>query len=380
MAANTAIAKKINVMQFICPAGFYGAERWILALVKNLDREHINCHLAVTHESPDQNIAIYDRIKSFGFGAHKIRMSGRFDPRGIKRLVNLIKAEKIDVLHTHGYKSDLLGWIAARLAGIKIISTPHGFENAKDFKLQLFIKLGIISLKFMDQVVPLSEGIQTDLWRAGIEKDKTRLIRNGVDLDELRNGGFENEPKPATPNQPKTIGYVGQLTSRKNVIDIIRTFDLLYQDYQDIQLVIIGDGPQHHELEHHAQSFSCAPKIHFLGYREDRINVMKTFDLFCMTSSLEGIPRAMMEAMALGIPVAAYRIEGIDRLIIDNETGVLAEFGDCHNLKDRWRKILFDKAFADRISRYGKNHIEKNYSARRMADEYMQLYREMISN
>ena len=378
MATNPAIAKKINVMQFICPAGFYGAERWILALTKNLDRKKVNCHLAVTHESPDQNIAIYDRIKSFGFGAHKIRMSGRFDPAGINRLVKLIKAEKIDILHTHGYKSDLLGWMAARLAGIKIISTPHGFENAKDFKLQLFIKLGMISLKFMDQVVPLSEGIQTDLWSSGIQKDKIRLILNGVDLDELRSSGFEDKLKPASLHEPKTISYVGQLTSRKNVIDIIRTFDLLFQEYQGIQLILIGDGPLRNELQRYAQRLSCADKIKFLGYREDRIQIMRGFDLFCMTSSLEGIPRAMMEAMALGIPVAAYRIEGIDRLIIDNETGVLADFGDYQNLKHCWEKILFDQAFADRISRHGKNHIEKNYSARRMADEYVQLYREMM--
>jgi glycosyltransferase involved in cell wall biosynthesis len=305
-------------------------------------------------------------------------MSGRFDPRGIQRLIHLIRQENIDILHTHGYKSDLLGWIAARLAGIKIISTPHGFENAKDFKLQLFIKLGIISMKFMDQVAPLSEGIQTDLLRAGIQKDKIRLILNGVDLDELRNGGFEDEPKPVNPKQPKTIGYVGQLASRKNVIDIIRTFDLLFQEYQDIQLILIGDGPLQNELQRYAQSLSCADKIKFLGYREDRIKIMKRFDLFCMSSSLEGIPRAMMEAMALGIPVAAYRIEGIDRLIVDNETGVLAEFGDYQHLKHCWKTILYDQDFADRISCNGKNHIEKNYSARRMADEYMQLFREIM--
>ena len=162
--------KKINVMQFICPAGFYGAERWILALAKNFDRKQINCHLAVTHESPDQNIAIYHRFQSLGLPAHKITMQGRFDPAGINRLAKLIKAEKIDILHTHGYKSDLLGIIAARLAGIKIIATPHGFENAKDFKLQLFIKMGTMSLKFFDVVAPLSEGIQNDLYRFGIRR------------------------------------------------------------------------------------------------------------------------------------------------------------------------------------------------------------------
>ena len=206
------------------------------------------------------------------------------------------------------------------------------------------------------------------------------MITNGVDLDELRNGGFEDKPKPATPHQPKTIGYVGQLSSRKNVIDIIRAFDLLYREDQDIQLIIIGDGPQRNELEHYARSLSCADKIQFLGYREDRIKMMREFDLFCMTSSLEGIPRAMMEAMALGIPVCAYQIPGIDKLIIHNETGLLAEFGKTELLRKCWKMLLYDIDFLKKLRENGKYHIVENFSANTMAKKYEFLYQEIINN
>ena len=86
--------RKINVLQFICPAGFYGAEMWILALAKNIDTHSINCKLAITRESEEQNIEAYNRFQSLGFDAYQINMRGRFDPRVIYKLLRLIKEKK----------------------------------------------------------------------------------------------------------------------------------------------------------------------------------------------------------------------------------------------------------------------------------------------
>lgn len=177
--------RKINVLQFICPAGFYGAEMWILALAKNLDPISVNCQLAITRESEGQNIEIYNRFQSLGFDAQQIKMRGRFDPRVIYKLSRLINEEKIDIIHTHGYKSDILGLAAAKLAGIKAIATPHGFENSKDIKLQLFIRLGCLALKSFDRVAPLSKELHSDMIRIKVKPGKIILIKNGVDLKEI---------------------------------------------------------------------------------------------------------------------------------------------------------------------------------------------------
>ena len=130
---------KINVLQFICPSGFYGAEMWILALAKHLNPSRVRCQLVITREAGDQNIEVINRFKSLGLQAHQLKMHGRFDPIAIIGLRKLIRREKIQIIHTHGYKSDILGLFAARISGIKALATPHGFENAKDPKLQLFI-------------------------------------------------------------------------------------------------------------------------------------------------------------------------------------------------------------------------------------------------
>lgn len=149
--------RPLNVLQFICPTAFYGAERWILALAKNLKNDEINCSLAVTVESDSKDLEISTYFKALNKPLFEIPMGGRFDVSVISKLCQLIKTENIDIIHTHGYKSDILGLIAARFSGIKAVSTPHGFENADDWKLKAYIGLGNQFLKGFDKVVPLSK-------------------------------------------------------------------------------------------------------------------------------------------------------------------------------------------------------------------------------
>ena len=110
--------KPINVVQFTCPDGFYGAERWILALAKNLDNHDTNCGLLVTIEPNCKDHEVAKYYRALDKEVFEITMNGRFDIMVIPKLCKLIKSHKIDIIHSHGYKSDILGLIAARLSGI----------------------------------------------------------------------------------------------------------------------------------------------------------------------------------------------------------------------------------------------------------------------
>jgi glycosyltransferase involved in cell wall biosynthesis len=372
--------KTVRVLQFISPAGFYGAEMWILALAKSLDPSQVYCSLAVTEESVEQDLTLFDRYLKLKLGAHRIRMNGRFDFRSIAKLWALMKDGQFDILHTHGYKSDLLGLVSARMAGVKTVATPHGFDNARDIKLRAFIRLGCMALRHFDRVVPLSEELMADMQRIKVPAYKTRLIRNGVDLQEVLSENRRVTEPVFISNGEKRIGYVGQVAYRKNLGAMIDAFDLFYHDHKNIRLLIIGEGRMRDALQSKAKMLASADRIEFLGYRSDRLRFVKELDLFCMTSSLEGIPRCMMEAMAMGVPVAAFDIPGVDKLIMHEKTGLLAPYGDIAALKKCWERILFNDEFAKKLAENGKKHIQDNFSAKRMADEYTALYQEMIMN
>ena len=146
-------------------------------------------------------------------------------------------------------------------------------------------------------------------------------------------------------------------------------------DYDNLELLLLGDGEQRSELEAYAKQLVNHRNIQFLGFRDDRLDLLQSFDLFVMTSTLEGIPRCLMEAFAMGIPVAAYDIPGIDKLITHQKTGLLAPLGDKNTLMKYWENLLFDEDNARQISKRAYDFVKNNYSAQRMASEYTDLFK-----
>lgn len=363
----------MKVLQFICSTGFYGAERWVLALSKHLP-DSVSSELVVTLEPGTEELELVKQFKAIG-KTHHIPMQGRFDLRAVSKLADLIQEQDIDIIHTHGYKSDILGVMAARKAGIPCVVTPHGFENAADLKLRFFIWLGCQSMRFAGKVVPLSKQLMSDVEKFNISSDKLVYIQNGVDLSEVE---AVRQTKTDKPKEKKTIGFVGQMISRKNIKAILDCFESLHKKRQDIELVLLGDGEDRPSLEAYSKTLASASDIHFLGFRNDRLQLLRDFDLFVMTSTLEGIPRCLMEACAMEIPVSAYDIAGIDQLITHNESGLLAPLHNSKQLEKDWEILLDDKALATSLAQNSKSFVEANFSAKRMADEYLELFKGML--
>jgi glycosyltransferase involved in cell wall biosynthesis len=222
--------------------------------------------------------------------------------------------------------------------------------------------------------VPLSQQLMRDCKRMGVKDQKTLYIQNGVDLSEVESCPA---PQKSTADE-KRIGFVGQMISRKNIFDLLDIFDALHAKFSNTKLILLGDGDQRAELEQYASTLKSNTHIEFLGFRDDRLSLLKSFDLFVMTSTLEGIPRCLMEATAAEIPVAAYNIAGIDQLITHNHSGLLAPLGDKLQLQQHWESLLFNEALAQKLAVEAKRFVYDNYSANRMANEYTELFEQLV--
>lgn len=366
-----------HILQFICSTGFYGAERWILALCKNTPSDKAKYSLAVTLENASQNLELVKHFARDCGDTYQAPMSNRFDRSVVNKLAHYIKTNHVDIIHTHGYKSDIIGILAAKKANIPVVVTPHGFENADDVKLRLFIWLGCQSMRFADHVVPLSPQLMQDVKRYGVKPPKLQYIQNGVDLSEVE---AVREAPAKLVKTKKRIGFIGQMISRKNIVDILDIFDQLAATRDDIELVLLGDGDQRAQLEQHANTLASKPDIHFLGYRDDRLDYLRSFDLFVMTSTLEGIPRCLMEACAMATPVAAYNIAGIDQLVKHQKTGLLAPLADKAALKQHWQSLLDSRNLAEQMGQNALTYVNEHYAAKRMAKQYMTLFNELLAN
>ncbi len=369
--------KKLNVLQFICSTGFYGAERWVLALVNHLDTSHVRSDLVVTKEDCKE-LKIVQQFDVEGGKTFELPMAHKFDFSVVDKLVGLIKERDIDVIHTHGYKSDILGIWAARKANIKVVVTPHGFPAHIDFKLKCFIWLGCQSLRFADKVVPLSTQLMEDVRGFRVPESKISYVQNGVDLSEVEAQRQLSIKPNFVGNEVKRIGFVGQMIKRKNIEHVLDIFESLSKKHGNIELYLLGDGESRQGLEQYTEKLNSKKNIHFLGFRDDRLEWLQSFDLFVMTSLLEGIPRCVMETMAMGVPVVAYDIAGVDQLITHNETGLLAELNDKEALENHWETLLFKKEISDNISAKAKEFVYKHYSAQRMANEYSEIFQDLV--
>jgi len=374
----------IKVLHFICSTGFYGAEKWILALANNSDPALVTSQLVVTREKDNQDLQLVRDFNALGLTSHEVDMSGRFDPRAIKSLVTLIKEQQIDILHSHGYKSDILGIVAAKIAGIRCITTPHGFEKTNDRKLEMFIAAGCRTFKYFDYTVPLSRELYADVQKYKVPEEKIVYIRNGVDLKDIDYRKPAESPVVRGPDEPlnlpekKTIGFIGQMIDRKNVSHLLDVFEKLATSNSGLELVLLGDGISRSKFEAYADKLNSRDRISFLGFQSDPLSYLKTFDLFVMCSTLEGIPRCLMESMAMGVPVAAYDIAGVNQLLEHNKTGLLATLNNKDELYDCCKTLLWDEELANKISTAAAEHINDKFSARRMAIEYTELYQQLL--
>jgi len=367
------MSEKIKVLQLGSPSGLYGAERWILALIRHLNPSLVESWVASIRDMPDQEVPLCAEAEKLGFQTYIFNNFGKLNLSVILALREFIIENGIDIVHSHGYKTDIIGLLAVRGTACKSVSTPHGWTKQPDMKLLLYELVDRFIFPFMDAVAPLSDGLNTSLKRIPGLRKKIRLIHNAVDIDEIRsNKAIADEISELKGKGKFVIGYIGRLTPGKG-LDILFHAVASHGD-PDWHIAIVGEGEQFSELSSMAAKLEITDQITFFGFRPDRISFLNGFNLFVLPSRSEGIPRCLMESMTAGVPVVASDIPGCRNLVDGETTGLLFQSDNAGQLAESIRKILSEPALSKRFIENGQRFIENNYAARRMAREYEDLF------
>lgn len=366
----------LKVAHIIASTGLYGAERWILALVRSLDPRQVDSTLVNLVDAPGKTSAVVHAARARDIKAIDLHTGGRFNPSGLLLFSGWIRRSGIDILHSHGYKSDMYSIFASRFLGRKVISTPHGWSmEAKDWKLKLYESLDRWCMRFIDRVCPLSPELWKDIEQSGVSENRNIYIPNGVDLEEIDLVTARNEK----PTGSVVIGYVGQLIERKNIPVLFKAFKTVSEKRENLRLCLVGDGPLRQSLSDSAKEMEISSRVEFTGYCEDALAWMKTFDMFVLPSQLEGIPRCVMEAVALGIPVIASDIPGNREIVEHMRTGLLFPLDEPGSLAESTLFILDHPAETREMCRRAREKVERQFSAKRMAEDYLSLYQDVLA-
>lgn len=365
----------MNVLQLGTSGPLYGAERWILALARHLDPAVVASHIAVIVDAPGAPVPLLEEGERLGLRCHSIAAPGRVNPRAVSALRQLIRDHAIDVVHSHGYKADIIALLAVRGTRARTVATPHGWSRHAGPMLRLYEWLDRQSFRWFDAVAPLSPELARGLQGMGGVAAKLHLIPNGVDLAEVGDAASPPALMAALRERGPVLGYVGQLIARKDLATLLDAFARWGR--ADAQLVLVGNGDQHSALQSLAEEYGIDGQTHFIGFREDRLDWMRGFDAFILPSQEEGIPRCLMEAMALGVPVIASDIPGNNDLVTSGVSGQLFPVGDAAQLAASFDAAL-DPATGQAWATTGKQFINSHFSARTMAAGYERLFRSLI--
>lgn len=368
-----AVGEKIHVVHLIGSTGLYGAERWILALMRALDPDRVQATLINLVDDENEVSEVVTAARQRGLTAMDFYTGGKFNPFSAVRLARLVRAQRVRIIHGHGFKSDVFGLLTSRLSGCRMMTTPHGWSVEKDIKLQIYEQLDRVFFRLMDLVCPLSPALTEGL-KDFIDASKLKLVYNGVDIDEVR-AAQSGDRKYV---EDFVIGYIGRLVTLKNIETLLASFQLFTTSRLNVRLMIVGDGPERANLEYLAKQLGIEERIEFLGFREDAVACLKDFDVFVLPSLSEGIPRCIMEAMAASVPVVVSDIPGNRNLVSHGDTGLIFPVGDSCCLTEMLVQIMDNPAETAAMALRGCRKVDEQYSNRKMAAEYTRLYQELL--
>lgn len=367
----------MRVLQIISSSGIYGAEKMLMGLVRSLAELECQTVFGVFDNRHVEARPIFDSLTAEGLTLEPITCSGKIDFSTVHKIRECIQKYDIDIVHTHGYKADIYGFAAALKRHTPIVATSH-YWTRRTPALRFYAHCDQIILRNFDMVVAVSQDIASEIVASGTRAERVLTIDNGIDLRPF------HAPTPSLVSYRKgqgpIVGTVGRLVEQKGFDYLLHAIPAILSQYPDATFLIVGEGNEHGRLEALARELNITENVVFVGQRSDMPNVYASFDVFVLPSIDEGMPIALLEALATARPVVATRVGAVPKLVFDGQTGLLVEARDIPALQGALLRLLGDTEKSKALGANGRQLVEQNYSAHVMAERYLKLYQRVKTN
>lgn len=369
------MAKKIKVMHIVESLDVGGMENGVVNLSNNIDTDKFELSICCVKEIGELARRI-DRSRTRIF---ELNAKGGKQLSLILKMRKLIKDNKIDILHTHGWGArSLIGIIGARLACVpKCINGEHGTLHI-DKKSQLCIQKALIHL--VDGTLSVSEGLKNKLINyLNYRPEQITVISNGVDIQRFCNS-YDNAALIHSLGATKSdfiISVVGSLRPLKNQEVVCKAIKLLSDNgIKNVKLLLIGDGVDRKRLQDLVLELGIESNVKFLGKRHDVPELLSISNVLVLPSfsEYEGMSNAVLEGMASRTAVISTRSVGSTELISDGETGLFFKDNDHKNLAEKINLLRENEVLRNKIVGNAIERISADYSISRMVKDYENYY------
>lgn len=372
-----------------------GGERSVYLLIKYLNRDlfepivfyarkneiifKLEAEEAVSlHKIPlsDKITSVYrDEIK---FGPLAILAYMRHMLVGVAAVVKALKEKKVSILHPHDNLSKIIGSLAAKITGVRVVANCHDLlENSFVEKALIFYQL-----LFLDRIIAVSEAARKRFAIRNKIPNKVLRVYNGIEIGQFLPGReTELKKKLGVKSGHLVLGIVGLFDACKGHIYLLRAIEsLVTAGRRDFVCLVIGDGREAASLTHFVEERQLTGHIKFLGYRNDVANLLKVIDIFVVPSLQESFGIVAIEAAAMEVPVIATRVGGLPECVADGTTGILVPPENVESLVHAIHFLMSNPAVRCRMGKAGRRKVAERFSAESNARETERMYLDVVKN
>lgn len=366
----------MTILQLISSQGYYGAESMLLALARALPGLGCESIVGVFRDprSPQGDLEL--RAAQLGLPVETVACAGRWDWKSISRIREIVEAHAVDVLHTHGYKADIYGALAARPNRVALVATCHNWASQLP-SMRAYAAIDRLALRHFDRVATASGPVAEILSRARVPAHKLKTIPNGVDMQPFREPAASLRRELGAGSE-RLVGFAGRFVPDKGGGVLIAAAQAVLAVYPNAKFVFAGEGPARAEWEALAAKLGIGSKIVFAGSRDDMPALYATLDIVVLPSFKEAMPMCLLEALAAAKPVVATTVGAIPTVIVPGVTGLLCEPGDAHSLAAAILRLLRDPELGRTLGNHGRAHVARHFASEVVGRSYIGLYQEAL--
>jgi glycosyltransferase involved in cell wall biosynthesis len=366
---------KKKVLQIIDGLNVGGAEMLLIDLVRGLRNADYDVVVAYSTPGP-----LESRLRELDIPLFHLPRKFRVDPMLFLGIWKLIKKEKPDIVHTHLFKSDLHGRIAAWLSKVPlIISTVHN----NDAWIRKF-PLGQIygwTARLAHLIIAVSEEVREyHIQYANTPADKIQVISNGVDISRFANPDLDPKKFRAElgiESSAPVLGIIGRLQPQKDHENFLNAAVLIANEFPSARFVIIGDGPLRDALIEKTKELNLSGNVIFTGIRHDIPLALAALDVMVISSRWEGLPVTLLEALAARRVVVATNVGGIADVVTSGESAMLVPAEDHMALAESCMRVLRDPQLAFALANAGFERVNSTFSMDAMMRKTVTLYQSL---
>ncbi|MEI7845634.1 MAG: glycosyltransferase [Chloroflexota bacterium] len=366
--------KPIHILQLIDGLNVGGAEMLLCDLASGLSK--YGYRVSVGYSTPGP---LVDVLTAAGIPLTRLSRMGRIDPILFMGMLRLMRSDPPQVVHTHLFKSDFHGRLAARVAGVPVVvSTLHNADGWAKRK-----PLGAMygqTAGFVDKLIAVSDEVRDyHVTHTGIPVSKVTVIENGVNVNKFKQGkATAIRTEFGIGSESILFGIIGRLKPQKDHVTFLKAAVEVIKQVPTARFLVIGEGPLLDELKNLAQELGLLPAVIFAGLRNDIPDVLAALDVLVFSSRWEGLPVTLLEGMAASKPIVATAVDGIRGVALPGVTALLVPPGDYHSLAQACINLAVDGDLRATFGRAGYERVSAKYSLGAMTDKIAYLYNELL--